>query len=303
MKDRVVIVGPGRMGLALGAALLHADALGRLTYYGRTLEAPPHPLFDPGAVPAPSLEEPVQYRLGPETLPLGTTVLLLAVPDAALAEVAHDYAAQGPAPAGCVALHLSGALPTDVVAPLHHAGFAVGSMHPLQAVADPWSGSDRLNGSAFALAGEPSAIAAARRLVNELGGHALVIPATLRPLYHAGAVVASNFLVALAGFAARLVAQAGVPENEALAALVPLMRGTLDNVEQLGAGAALTGPISRGDVDTVRLHLNRLSARDRELYCALGAETLRLARLAGLDEARAVEIEALLSPTVISRPD
>jgi predicted short-subunit dehydrogenase-like oxidoreductase (DUF2520 family) len=76
---------------------------------------------------------------------------------------------------------------------------------------------------------------------------------------------------------------------------LPLVRGTLDNLEHLGVGAALTGPIPRGDADTLRLHLARLSPEDRTLYCALGLELLRLARQAGLDERRAAEIESLLA--------
>ena len=96
--------------------------------------------------------------------------------------------------------------------------------------------------------------------------------------------------------AARLLEQASVDGARVLPALLPLVRGTLDNLEHLGVGAALTGPIPRGDADTVRLHLARLSAEDRALYCALGLELLRLARQAGLDERRAAEIESLLAP-------
>ena len=150
-------------------------------------------------------------------------------------------------------------------------------------------------GAAFAIAGEPAALSAARRLVDELAGRALVIPPQFRPIYHAAASVASNFLVALLAFSVRLMEQAGVPEGEALPALLPLVRGTLDNLEQLGVPAALTGPIARGDVDTVRLHLARLSAEDRVLYCALGRELLRVSRLAGLDEERATELDNLLA--------
>ncbi len=287
MNDRVVIVGPGRAGLALGSALAEAGAVERLTFFGRSLEPPPHPLFDSAA----------DYRVGLLPLPAGTTVLLLAVPDTALAEVTHDIAATGPAPPGCSAFHLSGALSTEVLGPLHARGYATGSLHPLQSIADPWSGGQRLIGSAFALAGEPSAVAAARRLVLALGGRTLVIPPIFRPLYHAAATSASNYIVALVAFGVRLLSAAGIAEGDALAALLPLMRGTLDNLEQLGLAAALTGPIARGDVDTVRLHLAGLSAEDRPLYCALGRETLRLARGLGLDPRRADELDALLSRT------
>jgi predicted short-subunit dehydrogenase-like oxidoreductase (DUF2520 family) len=206
-----------------------------------------------------------------------------------------DLALVGPAPTGCVALHLSGELSTDALAPLYHRGYAIGSMHPLMAVADPWLAGDRLVGAAFAMTGDPVANTAARRLVSALGGVPLTIAATQRPLYHAAAVVASNYLVALTGAAVRMLVEAGVDDEDAVRALLPLLRGTLDNIQQLGVRAAVTGPIARGDVDTVRLHLARLSPGDRVLYSGLGLELLRLAQAAGLDERRAAEIEALLT--------
>ncbi|HSL72655.1 MAG TPA: hypothetical protein VK864_20560, partial [Longimicrobiales bacterium] len=131
MSENVVIVGPGRMGLALGAALMQARAVERLIFYGRSLEPPPHPIFEPAELTA-------EYRIGPHPVPSGTTVLILAVPDRALAEVAYDLSLTGPAPPGCAAFHLSGALSTEVLAPLHGVGYTVGSIHPLQSVADPW---------------------------------------------------------------------------------------------------------------------------------------------------------------------
>lgn len=287
MSERVAIVGPGRMGLALGVALSQAREADSLVFFGRSLDPPPHPLFDGEA-------EQVFYRMGFGPIPEDTTVLLLAVPDDALHEVANHVALSGRTPRGCAALHLSGALSTDVLAPLHAAGYSVGSLHPLQTVADPWSGAERLTGCAYAVAGEPAALSAARRIVDSLGGHALVIPPALRPLYHAAAVFASNYVLAAAAVVARTLAESGIPEDEAVAAALPLMRGTLDNVEQLGFRAALTGPVARGDIDTVRLHLSRLSGPERRLYCAVGLQTVQLARAAGLDPGRAEQLEALL---------
>jgi predicted short-subunit dehydrogenase-like oxidoreductase (DUF2520 family) len=276
------------MGLAVGAALAGAGAVRRLIYFGRDLEPPPHPLFN-------SKKIETDYRIGPQAVPHGTKVVLLAVPDDQIADVAQVLAQMGPAPEGCVALHLAGAISTEPLAPLHAVGYAVGSLHPLQAVADPWTGGDRLVGSAFALGGEPVALAMARRLVNALGGRALVIPASQRANYHAAAVVASNYLVTLAATAVRMLREVGVDEADALPAIIPLMRGTLDNLEDLGLASALTGPIARGDIDTVRTHLARLSPENRALYCALGRETLQLAAAAGLDAGRVAEMKALLS--------
>jgi predicted short-subunit dehydrogenase-like oxidoreductase (DUF2520 family) len=293
----MVIVGAGRIGLALGSALRRQDAVGRLLYFGRGLEPPPHPLFDPQPIPG-SVEivgAPAEYRPLPARPPARTELIILAVPDAALPEVTYDLVMAGPAPDGCVALHVSGALSTDVLAPLHGAGYVIGSVHPLMAAADPRHAGDQLLGAAFALGGEPAAIAAARRIVSVLGGKPLVITPSARPLYHAAAVLGSNYLVALAAAASRMLGEAGVEEADTLPALLPLMRGTLDNIERLGVSAALTGPIARGDADTVRLHLARLSAADRVLYCGLGLELLRLARESGLDGQRAEEIELLLT--------
>lgn len=288
MSDSVVILGPGRVGLSLGVALVRNHAVDALTYLGRAMEPPPHPVFD-------STDPPVAYRVGAQPLPEGTTIAILTVPDRALAEVAHDLATAGPAPRGCVALHVSGALTTDVLEPLHGAGFAVGSLHPLQPLADPWDGVRRLMGAWYAVAGEPAAVSAARRLVRALDGHDFVVATRDRPLYHAAAVFAANYLVALAATATELFAEAGVPADAAPEVVRSLMRGTLDNVEHLGLVSGLTGPVARGDVDTVRMHLARLSATDRQLYCALGRRTLAIARAAGLADERAVELERLLA--------
>lgn len=278
------------MGITLGAALLESGEIEHITFFGRSLEPPPHPIFEPSETDEAAT---VEYRggLGP---PAGATALILAVPDTALAEVAHDLAASGPAPPGCAALHLSGALSTDVLAPLHGAGYAIGSFHPLQTVADPWLAASRLTRIAFAIAGDPAAVLTARRLANMLDGIPLVIPPNLRPLYHAAAVTASNYVVAIVAAACRLMEQAGVPSEDALPSLLPLVEGTVDNLSKLGIQGALTGPVARGDVDTVRLHLTRLSPDERPLYSALGREVLRIARSAGLDAGKADEIEELL---------
>ncbi len=286
MSDRLAVIGPGRMGLALGSALLQADALDRLTLIGRSPEQPPHPVMDSSLV---------DYRVGVGPPPAETTVLILAVPEEALHDVVNDISRPGPRDGHCVALHLSGALSSDILSPLHDAGYTVGSLHPLQTVADPWSGADRLRGCAYAISGQPGALTAARRLVDALDGQALVLPPALRPIAHAAETFASSYVLAAAAAFARVLAEAGVAEDEAIAAAVPLMRGSIDTLDQLGLRAALTGPLARGDLDTVRLHLARLSPRERRLYSALGLETLQLARAVGLDPARADAIEALLA--------
>ncbi|MFW6206164.1 MAG: DUF2520 domain-containing protein, partial [Gemmatimonadota bacterium] len=113
MSDTIAVIGPGRMGLALGGALMQAGQADALTFFGRSPEPPPHPLFD---------SDTVAYRVGYGPVADETSILILAVPDDALHEVANEIARLGAAPGPCVALHLSGALSTDVLTPLHTAG-------------------------------------------------------------------------------------------------------------------------------------------------------------------------------------
>jgi len=284
MADRLFIVGPGRAGLSLGFALLQAGAVEGLTYCGRKQDPPPHPLFIQGLA---------HYVFGMELPGPGTTAVLLAVPDGALPEMALALAAQGEAPAGCAVFHLSGAHGTDPLEPLLARGYSLGTLHPLQSLADPVLGAELLRGAYFAVSGDPAAVLVARRLLSPLGASVFTVPVARRPLYHAAAVFASNFVAGLMGAAGRLMHQAGVPEDEALRAILPLARGSLGNLERLGTVRALTGPVSRGDVETVRVHLRTLEPRERSLYASMGLEILQLAVDGGLDPVAAETLREL----------
>jgi predicted short-subunit dehydrogenase-like oxidoreductase (DUF2520 family) len=289
MPDRLVFVGPGRTGLSLGWALWQAQALEGLAFYGRRPEPPAHPLFAEGHA---------AYFFGLQRPEPGTTAVFLTVPDDVLPEMAHALAGQGEAPDGCAAFHCSGALSVEVLAPLHARGYRVGSIHPLQSLAHPITGAERLRGSWYAVSGEPEALGVARRLVAELDGQTLSIPVSRRPLYHAAAVVASTYLPVLAALAARLLVLAGAEEDEALPALIPLMRGTIENMSELGLASALTGPVARGDVETIRLHLKSLPEREARLYRELGREAVELAEARGLDEETVTALRELFEAVV-----
>ena len=280
------IVGAGRTGLALGLRLHRARAVGRLTVTGRRPAAPPHPLFA-GVPPA------AEYRGSIEDAADRPDAVVIAVPDGAIAQVAERLASIDLPPAIPI-LHTSGSRSTDVLRRLADAGHPVGSLHPLAAIADPIDGAERLVGVSWGVEGGGAALALAKRIVSACGGRVLPIAPGGKPAYHAAAVFASNYAVALLSIAERLMESAGVEGEAARAALAALAAGAVENVAAQGPVPALTGPIVRGDADTVALHLARLSADERALYCLLGREALRLARRAGVDAAAADRIGTLL---------
>lgn len=285
MGDRLFFIGPGRAGLSLGYALHQAGVADSLTYCGRRPDPPAHPLF---------IEGVARYVFGLERPGPGTSAVFLSVPDEGLEAMALALASQGEVQGGCTAYHLSGALGTDPLAPLLGVGYSIGCMHPLQSLADPVLGADQLRGTYFSVSGDRGAVALARRLLHPLAGGVITVPVAKRPLYHAAAVFASNYLAGLIAAAGRLMAQAGVAEDEALEAILPLARGSLENLGRLGPVRALTGPVSRGDAETIRLHLRTLEPREQRLYASLGLEILKLAEEGGLDEEAAEVIQDML---------
>ncbi len=284
--DGLWIVGPGRTGLALGLLLHRAGAVAPLVYTGRGDAAPAHPLFaaDPPAA---------TYLPWRDAPPAGVGGVLLAVPDAAIPDVAARLAGL-PLPPGIPVLHLSGSVEIEALAPLARAGHPVGGVHPLCAVADPVEGADRLRGATFGVEGEGAARGLAERIVRAAGGTALELAPGSRTAYHAAAVFASNYVVALLAVAERLMESAGIPAERARPALAGLATGAVENVRDRGPAAALTGPVARGDAETVARHLARLSGDERRLYSLLAAEALRLARARGLDAAAAARVAELI---------
>jgi predicted short-subunit dehydrogenase-like oxidoreductase (DUF2520 family) len=190
----------------------------------------------------------------------GVDLLVLAVPDGAIADCAATVA-----PGDAVVAHLSGATGLDALRP--HA--RVASLHPLVSLPDAGTGAQRLRGAWMAIAGDPMI----EELARLLDARTFQVDDERRALYHATASVAANHLVALLAQVERLAALAGVPPEP----FMELAAGALANTSRVGAAAALTGPVSRGDWATVRRHLAALPAAERPLYLALAAQAAALA--------------------------
>ncbi len=264
----VVIIGAGRMGRGLANTLGQAGV--EVTLLGRSRRAGD---IRPGGL------------------------ILIATPDAAIGGVAAELARDGAVDATQVVLHLSGLLDRLVLHALVDTGAGLGSFHPLQTIADPATARERFSGAFAGLEGDERALEAGERLAETLGMRSVRLTPGAKAAYHAGAVIASNYVVVLAALAEALVRRAGVPAAEAAQMYLPLMRGSVANLA-MGPAKALTGPVSRGDEATVRRHLAVLAGRERELYRALGLEALQLARTAGLADGPAAAVERALTESV-----
>lgn len=225
-------------------------------------------------------------------------VLLLTVPDDVLAELVASLAQEGAFRQGQCVLHCSGAHPAEVLAPARRAGAAVGLLHPLQTFADMQSAVEGLRGCWFAVQGDPPAREMGVAIAGALGGFPFELPAGRERIYHAAAVLASNYLVALQAAALELLELAGLSSEQGRSALGSLVRTTVENLLARGPEAALTGPIVRGDIETVRRHLEALEEEAPDLlrlYGVLGERAVALARRRrGTSPEKLEAIQALL---------
>ena len=201
-------------------------------------------------------------------------ILFITTQDGMIRAVAENLSAEGLIKPGQIWIHCSGSLPSDVLRVKEGLPVHCLSLHPLQAFASVEQALTLLLGTHFGIEGDNVELGEA--IVRDIGGISHHILAEKKTLYHAGAVVASNYLVVLASMAVELFAEAGIQADQALASLLPLMRGTLYNLEQVGLPQALTGPIARGDVQVVQGHVDQLPPRLLDIYQGLGLKALEL---------------------------
>jgi predicted short-subunit dehydrogenase-like oxidoreductase (DUF2520 family) len=271
--------------LALGAARAGLPLAGLGSRSRRRAEEAAQLLTDEG------LPLPVWHGGVPDPSILARTsaeVLLLCIADPELPAVARDLAAQLrpalPLHDLRVVLHSSGSLSAEALAPLRELGLAVGSLHPLLAFTEVDEAARALSGATFGIEGDAAARQAAAAWARALGGEACEVPSSLKPLYHAAAVMAANYAVALLDGALELATRAGLSRQAARAALGHLAEGALQGAVQHDTPAALTGPIARGDLATVAAHLEVIEAQAPallELYAQLGQRAALVARARG----------------------
>lgn len=208
-------------------------------------------------------------------------IIIIAVPDDEIAAAVRTLRSRPVALSGSTILHTSGALSSAALLPLKKMGAAVGSFHPLQTFPKKLIGSASLRGLPVAVEGDSGAVRMGRKIARAIGAHPFAISSRQKVLYHIAAVFGSNYFVTLLSSIEELGRHIGFRRQKMIAMLEPIILQSLKNVKISSAAAALTGPIARGDLKTVNMHLDALRSRNlkdiSDLYSALARATTRLA--------------------------
>lgn len=230
----------------------------------------------------------------PQEVADSADLIFLTTPDDAIAEVASRISWSP----GKMVVHCSGAASLDVLEIPRQQGALVGAFHPLQTFANIDQALANLPGSYFAIEAEGKLKDILKEMAQALEGQWVELKAGDKELYHLSAVMACNYLVTLVNIAAELWRNFGRSPREAVTAMLPLLRGTVNNLSQIGLPGALTGPIARGDVGTIKKHLQALERSAPQLlslYRELGRWTIPIGVAKGtLTSERAEELAEIL---------
>jgi predicted short-subunit dehydrogenase-like oxidoreductase (DUF2520 family) len=248
MSETVSIVGGGRVGRALGRRLHELGwRVGGVT--GRSISTARAAVRAIGAGQA--LDAPTHQILN-------SSVILITTPDGAIESMAKNLARLGGSEwSGKVVLHTSGSLESSVLQPLADLGAATGSMHPMQTFSN--QNLPDLANCIFGIDGSAAALQVARKMIRQMGGVAVRLSGANKAAYHAAGSFACVYVLALMETATRLLMTQGFKRRQAMRALLPLVRQTLNNFESVGPLAAWTGPLSRGDFSTIERHVKALA--------------------------------------------
>lgn len=289
-QKKIGIIGAGKVGTAVGVLLNRAGC--RIAFV--------HDI-DPSRARAAAdaiggdVSAPVEDIAGASR---DADILFITTPDRLIGVVADDVARKGGIRPGHIVAHMSGSLTSDVLQSVREHGAAAASLHPLQTFADFTQALKNIPGSVFCLEGDREALPELRRMITIFEGVEISIPKQDKALYHAGAVVASNYLVTVIWSAVMLLEAVGMDGPTAVKALMPLVEGTLNNIKTLGVPAALTGPIARGDAATIADHVAAMKEKRPDLlefYRVVGRLTVAAARKNGnVSDALLEQIERIL---------
>jgi predicted short-subunit dehydrogenase-like oxidoreductase (DUF2520 family) len=222
-------------------------------------------------------------------------LIFITTPDDAITSVASQIEWH----AGQSVVHCNGTDSTDILEPAKNLGAKVGAFHPLQSLANVTQAAENIPGSTFAIEAEEPLLNTLKDMATAVDGHWIELEASDKVAYHTAAVIASNYLVTLVKLATDLWQTFSIPPHQATHALLPLLRGTLSNIDTVGIPQCLTGPIARGDTGTIKKHIDTLQKVAPSMlstYKELGRQTIPIAiAKRRINKRQAQELQAILA--------
>jgi len=283
--DRIGFIGTGKVGTAFGVRLAEA---------GFPVVGAMDILPEESTRFANSIDGCKVYATAQE-LADAMDFVFVTTPDDVIGQVAKEVSWHK----GQTVIHCSGANSTSVLSPARQAGCDVGCMHPCNSFASIQQSLENLPGSTFTLEAEEPVLSKLQKFVESLNGRWMKLREEDKALYHASVCIACNFFYTLVEIASDLWKHFDISQDDAVHAMMPILKGTMNNIENVGFPACLTGPIARGDVGTIAKHLAALEERQPDLvalYKALGLKTIPIGIAKGtLSQQKADELRALMS--------
>ncbi|OEF99875.1 hypothetical protein BHF71_01500 [Vulcanibacillus modesticaldus] len=284
---KIGFIGAGKVGTAMGIYLQNkVEVTG---YYSRSYSS---------ASKAARYTESKGYK-NLESLVHEADMIAITTPDDIIKRVADDLLNITMSWEGKIVLHMSGAHSSDVLSLLAEKGATILSLHPMLSFSEPFKAARDLSFASFTIEGRGNLLEKVKHLLDGIGNHWIEIPTQDKVLYHTAAVIVSNYLVTLIDTGVQMLISTGFTKEDATKLLTPLIKKTMETILEKGAEKALTGPISRGDLGTLKMHLNNLENRNKswlDSYKVLGVQTIDLAlRAKRINDESANQMKGVLS--------
>ncbi|SHH02671.1 Rossmann-like and DUF2520 domain-containing protein [Tepidibacter thalassicus] len=244
---KICFIGAGKVGTSFGL-YLSQKGFNVVGYLSRSFES---------AKKAAHLTNSMAYK-NLSSLIGKSDIIFITTNDDSIENVVNQLSQARVLNKGQIVVHMSGSYSSSILSDLEKFGCYVYSMHPLQSFANVENSIKKLENTVFTIEGSIEKMSVLESVLKKTGNEYFKIDSNLKTIYHAGACVISNYLVTLMDFGLSFFSSIGIDENDAFKAVYPLIEGTIENVKNLGCKNALTGPISRGDINTIENHLNSI---------------------------------------------
>ncbi len=275
---KIGFIGAGKVGTAFGV-YLKQNGFTIHGYYSRTLNSTNRAAILTNS----KVEKTLSGLVG------HTDIIFITTNDDEIERVCNTLVNQDLLSEGKIMVHMSGASSSNILQLAKQKGCYIYSLHPIQSFADINKAVEDLDHTVFSIEGDDEKIEIIESILNRMGNKYFRITAEQKAIYHATACVMSNYLVTLMDYGLSLFESIGIDKQEGYKALLPLIEGTIKNIDVLGTEKALTGPIARGDSETVKMHIKALreyQPEKLEFYRLMGMLTIELAEKSQISDTR-----------------